>query len=269
MHPILFKLPFIGLEIPTYGFVMALGMLIGSLVFAWLAGRSGADREACFETVLLTVLVSLIASKIVGMLFQPQPPRSLREFVDLFVHTGGVWYVGFLSGVAMAAWRFPKVGLKGMHGLDCAAAGVAIGHGIGRLACFFGGCCWGSSCDLPWAITFTNPRAHALTGVPLGVPLHPVQLYEVGAELSLGVALIALILSGKYRFAGQPGLMYLMAYAMIRFSLEFLRDDPRGAAAGLSTSQLIALAVFGGALPFLLLGLWRGKLGRNNGVGTH
>ena len=181
MHPILFKLPVIGLELPVYGLFMATGMLLGTWIFAWLASKSGADRAACFEAVLLTVLLSLLSSKIVGMLFQPKPPHSLREFVDMFIHTGGVWYIGFLTGVACAAWRFPKVGLKGMHGLDCAAAGTAIGHGIGRLGCFFAGCCWGSACSLPWAVTFTDPRAHALTGVPLGVPLHPTQLYEAGA----------------------------------------------------------------------------------------
>jgi phosphatidylglycerol:prolipoprotein diacylglycerol transferase len=260
MHPILFKLPFVGLEIPTYGLFMAMGMLLGTWIFAWLASRSGADREACFEALLLTILVSLLSSKLVGMLLQPQPPRSLKEFADLFVHAGGVWYVGFLTGVAFATWRFARIGLKGMHGLDCAAAATAIGHGIGRLGCFFAGCCWGSACDLPWAITFTNPRAHALTGVPLGVPLHPTQLYEAGAEILLGLGLIAMIVRGKYRFAGQPGLTYLALYAIIRFSIELVRDDPRGAAAGFSTSQWIALTVFACVLPFYIMGLVRGTL---------
>ena len=47
-------------------------------------------------------------------------------------------------------------------------------------------------CHLPWAVTFTNPVANELVGVPLGIPLHPTQLYESFAEFAIfGVALLA------------------------------------------------------------------------------
>src|SRR5688572_31370960 len=65
---------------------------------------------------------------------------------------------------------------------DVFAPGLALGHAIGRLGCFAAGCCWGSECDLPWAVTFRNPDANELTGVPLGIPLHPSQLYERSEE---------------------------------------------------------------------------------------
>ena len=61
--------------------------------------------------------------------------------------------------------------------LDCITPAVALGQAIGRLGCFSAGCCYGTDCSLPWAVTFTNPDAQHLSGTPLGMPLHPVQLY--------------------------------------------------------------------------------------------
>ena len=66
---------------------------------------------------------------------------------------------------------------------DVFAPGIALGHVVGRLGCLFAGCCFGKPTNVPWAITFTDPFARANVGTPLGVPLHPTQLYEAGAEL--------------------------------------------------------------------------------------
>ena len=82
----------------------------------------------------------------------------------------------------------------------CFAPGIAIGHAIGKLGCFAAGCCWGKECDLPWAVTFRNPDANALTGVPLHVALHPAQLYELGAE-----ALLFGFLYWRFGRAHRPG----------------------------------------------------------------
>jgi phosphatidylglycerol:prolipoprotein diacylglycerol transferase len=256
MHPILLRLPaWLGaFEVPTYGVLMGLGILAGAGVFALLAGRHGHDRGRAFEAALETILVAVIVSKVVGLLFQPDSGATLLEKLT---RTGGVWYVGFLAGVGWAAWRFRTLGIPTKLGLDLAAAAVASGHWIGRLGCLMAGCCWGSACDRPWAVTFTNERAHALTGVPLHVPLHPTQLYEAGTELLLAVLLVTMLWRRWHRFPLQVGLTYLVAYAAIRFTIELFRDDPRGGALGLSTSQWIALAVFATSLPFLVRGLLR------------
>jgi phosphatidylglycerol:prolipoprotein diacylglycerol transferase len=61
---------------------------------------------------------------------------------------------------------------------DLIAPAIALGHGFGRLGCFSAGCCYGRSCSLPWGAVFKSDYAHQLTGIPLNMPLHPVQLYE-------------------------------------------------------------------------------------------
>ena len=68
------------------------------------------------------------------------------------------------------------------------APGIALGHVVGRFGCLFAGCCYGKPTTLPWGITFTDPFAADNVGTPLGVPLHPTQLYEAGAELLILIA---------------------------------------------------------------------------------
>jgi phosphatidylglycerol:prolipoprotein diacylglycerol transferase len=91
-------------------------------------------------------------------------------------------------------------------------------------------------------VTFSDPDAARIGGAPLGVPLHPVQLYESIVCLVLFAVLVRL--SRRKRFDGEVILAYTWLYAMARLVLEFFRGDAdRGFVVGgwLSTSQFIAL----------------------------
>ena len=137
-----------------------------------------------------------------------------------------------------------KTRLPGWKTADVFAPAIALGHGIGRLGCFAAGCCWGVECHRPWAVTFTNPVAHELVGVPLNMPLHPTQLYEAFAEFcDLRHSLLA------DSQAARPGAiigLYLMLYSTVRFVVEFFRVHEQGNLWGgpLDTSQWISLALF-------------------------
>ena len=72
---------------------------------------------------------------------------------------------------------------------DVLAPSIALGSVFGRIGCLLNGCCYGRPTDVPWAITFTNPQAHELSGTPLDVPLHPTEIYD------------ALLNFGLYRFS--------------------------------------------------------------------
>jgi phosphatidylglycerol:prolipoprotein diacylglycerol transferase len=101
---------------------------------------------------------------------------------------------------------------------------------------------YGAPTQLPWAVRFTDPDAASIGGAPLGIPLHPVQLYESIVCLALFAVLVRL--SRGKRFDGQVILAYTALYAAARFVIEFFRGDAdRGFvfAGLLSTSQLIAL----------------------------
>jgi phosphatidylglycerol---prolipoprotein diacylglyceryl transferase len=132
---------------------------------------------------------------------------------------------------------------------DAFAPGVALGHAIGRLGCFAAGCCWGSACDKPWAVTFTDPEAAKLVGVPLNVPLHPAQIYESAAELLLCYFLYTRFL--KKHGSGEIIALYLILYSVIRIAVEFVRNHEQALPFGLpfSLTQWIAAGT-------LLIGIW-------------
>jgi phosphatidylglycerol:prolipoprotein diacylglycerol transferase len=95
---------------------------------------------------------------------------------------------------------------------------------------------------VPWAVIFTDPLAAANVGTPLGIPLHPTQLYEAGAELLILVVLLATERRGRL-FAGRTFWAYMLLYAISRFVIEIYRGDPRGEILGVSTSQFISLVL--------------------------
>jgi phosphatidylglycerol:prolipoprotein diacylglycerol transferase len=97
-------------------------------------------------------------------------------------------------------------------------------------------------CHRPWAITFSSQDAHELTGVPLGVPLHPSQLYESIAE----IAIFAFLWNrfNSRRFDGEIIGWYLVLYSAARFVVEFFRNHEQNLVGGLSLTQWISLATF-------------------------
>jgi phosphatidylglycerol:prolipoprotein diacylglycerol transferase len=128
--------------------------------------------------------------------------------------------------------------------MDVFAPGLALGHAIGRLGCFAAGCCWGVGTHLPWGVTFTNPRAAQLVGVPLDTPLHPTQLYESLSELIIFGLLYWRFL--KPHREGSIISLYLALYGFVRFSVEFVRyHDPQSnpLTGPFSTEQWISLVL--------------------------
>jgi len=93
--------------------------------------------------------------------------------------------------------------------------------------------------------------AAANVGTPLGVPLHPTQLYDAGTELLILVLLLAFERRGR-TFHGRTFWLYILLYAVSRFVVEIFRGDPRGMVFGMSTSQFVSLLILPIALVMLL-----------------
>jgi phosphatidylglycerol:prolipoprotein diacylglycerol transferase len=249
MFPILFKSGWVTLH--TYGFLLTVAFGTGLFTASRFARREGLTTNQTIDLGLLVAFSALVGSKVFLVFedlgFYTSNPREL--FSMAFLHAGGVFYGGFLLAVAAALFYLIKNHMKVLAVTDAFAPGIVLGHAIGRLGCFSAGCCWGTPTHLPWAVTFTNPYTHLMVGVPLFVPLHPVQLYESAANV-----LIFLILWRQYKskkFDGQIFALYLLLYGMWRFLVEFVRyhDETEVLFGGaLSTSQFISILYIMAAL---------------------
>jgi len=258
MYPEIFHIG--SFPINTYGVFLAIAFLCAILVAVRLASRDGLPRERIYDLSLWMLLGGLIGSKILMLFTEPEYRDHPLQLLSLdFLRSGGVFYGGLIGAVLTGYFLMKRYKLPWWKTADACAPGIAIGNFFGRQGCFAAGCCWGKPTSLPWGVKFTE-LGHQITGVPTDVYLHPTQLYESFAMLI--VFLFLLWMHRRKRFNGQVILLYALLYSIVRFAIEFVRDDPRGdifgltTLTGLSTSQMISLVV-GIAAAVLLVIRWR------------
>ena len=240
MYPRLFELG--PITVYTYGVLLAAAYLFGLQLARVRAKQRGLDANRVLDLGIYIIISALVGAKLLLLItdfksFTADP----RELLTL-ARSGGVFYGGLIVAVIVALWYIRRVGLPLWTTCDVFAPGIALGHVTGRLGCFAAGCCYGKPTDVPWAVIFTNPLAAANVGTPLGIPLHPTQLYEAGAELLILILLLVTERRGKL-FAGRTFWSYMFLYAVSRYVIEIYRGDPRGALLGFSTSQFISLVL--------------------------
>ncbi len=165
---------------------------------------------------------------------------------------GGLTYYGGFIGASAAAWyllkrdRFPF-----WKAADMAGMVIPIGLGFGRMGCLLAGCCFGTPTSVGWALSFPSHSPASESQFKAGLlqssfepslGVHPTQIYESAGSFVIAAVLI-LWLAGRKRYDGQVFLAFVALYAIVRFLLEFWRNDDRGGLLGLSTSQLIGVVL--------------------------
>jgi len=241
-----------------YSFFYGLALLVGGLTIFLLASRERLDRLETINYLLFGVIVSVLSAKLFGVVVflwraSSYEILSLRMLWHQFLQ-GGFFFGGLIAGLLYAVFylrRYFQAAFWTM--LDITALGVSLGHAIGRVGCFLGGCCYGRPTSLPWGVRFKNlgPFPHPFEETPI----HPTQLYE--AVLDLINFFILLFLWRRRKQDGRVTAFYLINYGIIRFLIEYLRNDDsrgyivRGASplASLSVPQLLSVGlIVGGVL---------------------
>jgi phosphatidylglycerol---prolipoprotein diacylglyceryl transferase len=238
MYPRLFEAG--PITVYTYGVLLAAAYLLGLQLARVRAKARGLDANRVLDLGIYIIIAALIGAKLLLLItdfrtFSSNP----RELLTL-ARSGGVFYGGLILAVTVALVYIRKIGLPLWTTCDVFAPGIAVGHVVGRFGCLFAGCCYGKPTTLPWGITFTDPFAAANVGTPLGVPLHPTQIYEAGAEAIILGILLATERKGR-PYPGRTFWLYMLLYAISRFIIEFFRGDERGAVGMFSTSQFISI----------------------------
>ena len=271
MYPELFRIG--SFPINTYGVFLALAFLAAIMITVRLAERDGLPREKIYDLSLWMLLAGLIGSKILLFWVEPEYAEHPLQLLSLdFLRSGGVFFGGLIGAIVVGYFLMRRYKLPWWKTADACAPGIAIGNFFGRQGCFAAGCCWGKPTTQPWGVQFTE-LGHRITGVPIDVHLHPVQLYESFAMLL--VFFFLLWLHKRRRFSGQVILAYALLYSIVRFAVEFFRADPRGdllgltTLTGLSTSQMISIIVASTALVILII-RWRraGGLAKGDRLAT-
>jgi phosphatidylglycerol:prolipoprotein diacylglycerol transferase len=239
MYPILFEIA--GFPVYTYGVLLAAAYLLGLQFAIVRARRLGLDSNRVMDLGIWIIVSALVGAKLLLLIVQWDVYRGQpRELIGL-LRSGGVFYGGLILAVLTAMFYMWRHRMPIWPVSDAFAPGIALGHVIGRMGCFFAGCCFGRPADVPWAVTFHSEYARQL-GTTIDTPLHPTQLYEAGAELIIVGLLIALERRGR-AFKGRTFWAYMLLYGISRFVIEFYRGDTRGAIGMFSTSQFLSLLI--------------------------
>ncbi len=179
MHPRLIETPVFTL----YTFGLLLASAYGASLW-WLmreGGREKLDTEALGTLGFWAIAGAIVGAK--GLMVLRDASQYAANPSELFsrslLASAGDFYGGFIGALIASAfffWRHPRLPFWPIA--DLCGPAIALGQAIGRIGCFMAGDDYGRPTGLPWAVTFTDPDAAAIGGAPLGVPIHPVQLYE-------------------------------------------------------------------------------------------
>lgn len=212
---------------------MGLAWGIGFYLTRYLFENHHLDTKPLLPLFAGIFITSWIGAKVFYLIVSSEHKFYQYLYADSFWLGGGfVFYGGLLFALAFyftwSMWlkKFPFNESKFL------VPGLVFGHAIGRVGCFFTGCCFGSQCDLPWAVHMHDKW------------IHPVQLYEAFGLFMIGYFIL------KWANGKKENVFvitrYLLFYSLLRFIVEYFRGDKiRGVYwLELSTSQMISLTIF-------------------------
>lgn len=248
MHPVLFEIG--GFAVYTYGLFVALAVGIVFFLAARESRRLGIPEGVVTGFLFVVVIAGLVGGRL-GYVATYWGYYRHNPLEIIMFRRGGLAFIGSLlgglsAGIYYLLYRRAAV----LPVLDSTAAYLPLGQAVGRLGCFFNGCCYGAPTDAGWGVVFP--------GLTDG-PVHPSQLYELFLNAGIFVFLFFLLRHGA---RGEPGRLtgwYLVAYGFGRFLVDRYRAEAVASFHPVYVTQLWALFLVGlGAI--LLLARRKGGL---------
>ena len=245
IDPVAFSIGYI--RVAWYGIMVALAVLT-LVIWAILSVKRGAKLN--YETVINAAIVGIPSGIIFSRLLH------VIDFWDYFMENPGeiiggrgLTIYGAVLGAALGIWIYSLFSKKFSFGYmaDMLAPGIILAQAIGRVGCTLNGCCYGVETDIFCAIVYEHPESLG----PLGIPVHPTQVYEI--IYNLVVFGILLFFRSRFRPDGSLFLIYLTFYAAWRLGIDFIRDGT-DFLFGLHEAQIISIIVL---LVTITLMAWR------------
>jgi phosphatidylglycerol---prolipoprotein diacylglyceryl transferase len=261
VHPILFELPWGGTA-NAYGTLIMLGTLASMPGLWWDLRRRGIapGREFSFfvDFYLALALGAFVGGRVLHVLTVPAEYLADPLRVLVLDGTGFVFFGSLLAIVGSWILLARRYHTRFATMCDLAATWMALGHGFGRLGCWYAGCCWGAPTDAPWGVSF-GPESMVVLhqGAAMHgdhtVPLQPVQLVEAIGLFAIAAALAILRVRRGIEPPWRQASRYAIAYGVLRLFTEMLRGDAsRGFLLRIELPPLAALLGVPAAQPLLL-----------------
>lgn len=238
---------------PFYCNCYGLAIILGVWAFVHTIARNQRFKSIISTTELLdliglTTLVAITGSRILYIILHPSEFDTWTDYLTIW--QGGLSVLGgILATIAIIPWylRARKIAILPL--MDMAAAHVPLLHSIARLGCFCAGCCCGAVTSVAWAITYCHPDSSA----PLGIPLHPAQLYSSFSLLGIYI-LMRYVLQPHLIKPGQLASCYLILTGIERAINELFRAEYTPHYFNfLSSNQTISLALIAVGIIFFII----------------
>lgn len=236
--------------VTLYDILIGVGVLLAMLVFGHAADKRRISGKLQRFTLICACL-AIVTGLGSAVLFQAIYNIEREGGFVINKGTGATFYGGLIGGVAIFVlvyfvvghFIYKKTDTPNYHQenffstASCAIAAVALGHGFGRLGCLSAGCCHGAITDAWYGIMMYGGEGYA--------KYVPTQLFEA-IFLFLLFAFLFINARSKGRF-NLP--IYMGAYGIWRFVLEFVRNDYRGTIGfAITPSQFISILMVVGAV---------------------
>ena len=235
------------LTIRTFGLMVGLGLLIGSIIFVRHVARTGIESGRLERLALWTIVLGIIGARVMFVL------TDLDEFVDrplavFALWEGGLQFSGgFLVAVAYLIWwlrRNPDV--RGLLVADGMVLGLSVGLAIGRIGCYAVGEHLGGTTGFFLGVDYLGGETRE-GPIPVGAHIHNTALYEIVLLLPLIVLLFWMARRGVPR--GWMTATFLIWYGVQRFTTDFLRAYDR-TVLGLTGAQYVCIGMIAAGLLF-------------------
>ena len=286
MYPVLFS--YKGLQISSYGLMLVVAFLTCNYLLRRDLIKKNKNPDIADDIIFRAAIGGVLGAKIYYLLENINngiAAENIKGFLSIFkgiltldfstialgiqnFGSGMVFLGGLIGGMISVSLYLKKNNIPWLEGADWVAPYLILGHAIGRLGCFLVGDCYGTTCNLPWAVSFPNGlppttfesfqynypsvfnTEHFQAAYSAGdiIYVHPTQLYEFCTGILIFSYLI--YIRKKEHYSGLIMFEYLFLAGLARFLVEFIRLNP-GYILGLSGAQIISAGMMGVSTYFM------------------
>ena len=260
MYPILLQIG--NFQISTYGFMLMMAFIINNFLLKRYLISIGEKGKIAEDIIFYAAIGGIIGAKLFYIIeyYDTDGYNNIQGLTSIFkglftlnidlllsginkFGSGLVFLGGLIGGACSVTYYVYKNNLSWPNVSDWVAPYIILGQGIGRLGCFFVGCCYGQPTTISWLFPFKNGRPpttyesfkynHPQIFNSLVEPfytigdfikVHPTQLYEFFVYFLIFLYLLKIRTIKKYN--GQVFLEYMFLAGLTRFIIEFIRLNP-------------------------------------------